>query len=130
MANGILAIIERGSGAGERQYQDLLYFCVGMRTQFGGLDLVLRGSAVTCALRAPDKATTPKARPAAGDRPSLPEPRRYLRALIRSGVRVWAERADLEALGHHDMPLVEGVSCTNTDALAGTWHTYQGVWFL
>jgi hypothetical protein len=123
MAVRILAVIERrlpppardGADDVPRQVQDLLHFCVGLRVQFGSVDVVLRGSAAACAL---------------GEPKSLPDALRYLRALVRTGARVWADDADLRELGYANAPLLDGVAVTDTDALAATWHEYEEVWCL
>lgn len=128
MAARILAVIERDYPAtAQAQYGDLFYFCVGIRTQFGSMDLVLRGSAVTCALNAPDTRTPRRGNDTATNHPA---PQQYLRTLIRTGVRVWADDADLTARGDPDGTLLNGVVAADTDALAVRWHEYQEVWFL
>lgn len=122
MAARILAVIDRRyPDARAEQHADLIDFCVGLRARFGRIDLVLRGSAVTCAVG-------PPVPPRGGDRPA--DRHRELRTLLRSGVRVWADRADLAAFGHPDGPLLADVVATDTDALATGWHEYEKVWFL
>ena len=122
MAARILAVIDRRyPRAAADQHSDLLDFCVGLRTRFGRIDLVLRGSAVACAVRPAQ---------AAPHGNGSPDQHRQLRALIRSGVRVWADRADLAAVGYPDRPLLADVVVTDTDALAARWHEYEKVWFL
>lgn len=128
MTARILAVIERGYPASsDGRYRDLLYFCVGVRAQFKSMDLVLRGGAVTCAVSQPQ--TSPPGDP--GNAPSgAPAPGQYLRTLIRTGVRVWADGADLAAYGHSAASLLDGVTAVDADAQATTWHDYEEVWFL
>lgn len=127
MAARILAVIDRDThGAAPAQYNDLLYFCVGVRAQFGSVDVVLRGSAVTCALRDQDTPGSDGGGTAEGT--DGLSPRRYLRTLIRTGVTVWADEADLA--GSPGTAVLDGVAVTDTDALAARWHEYGEVWFL
>lgn len=118
----LLAVIDRDGPAVAEECTDLLAFCVGLRVNFGGLDLVLRGGAVTCALQAAAGIADPHQ--------TTRGPRRYLEGLLRSGVQVWADEADLNSAGHGGKPLVAGVTCTDTNTLAVTWPTYDKVWFL
>src|SRR5882762_1214931 len=126
MAAKVLAVVERGRvghtdpaiGDVARQVEDLLHFCIGVRGQFGSMDLALRGSGALLAL-APEDADA---------KPSTVV--RYLRTLSRIGVAVWADGADLAELGPADAPLLEGVTIADTDALARRWGEYEQVWFL
>lgn len=121
MAARILAAIERGQPGGSpgqdgdlaKQLDDLLQFCLGVRTQFGSMDLVLRGAAVACAS---DTQTS--------------NAQRYLRTLVRTGVRVWVDATDLAELGCPESALMDGVTTADTDAMARSWHEYREVWFL
>lgn len=115
MAPRVLAVIDRDC-PGTEDMRDPLYFCVGVRAQFGGTDLVLRGPAVLSALTV------------AGTRPSNPQ--RYVRSLVRAGVRVWADEADLAQHRRADQTVIDGVLTADTDALATRWHEYEEVWFL
>jgi hypothetical protein len=130
MTARILAVIERGYPASsDGRYRDLLYFCVGVRTQFKSMDLVLRGGAVTCAVSQPQ--TPPPGAPSPGGAPNgAPAPDQYLCTLIRTGVRVWADGIDLAAYGHSAASLLGGVTAIDADAQATTWHEYEEVWFL
>lgn len=103
----VLAIVERGPRSTAEQRSDLIDFCLGLRTSFGSLDLVLCGSAVACALE--DSAEA-----------------RKVRTLMRIGTRVWADQADLEGRGRP----IDGVTVADADALAAGWHAYEEVWFL
>lgn len=127
MTPPILAVIDRGSQGTAEQYADLLYFCVGLRTSFGRMDLMLRGSAVVCALEAPDAGALVDDDATAG---KLADAQRYLRTLVRTGVEVWADHPDLVVLGHPAPTLLDGVATADTDALAVRWPEYEKVWFL
>jgi hypothetical protein len=116
MTARVLAVVERGNESNARQLTDLIDFCVGLRTSFGSLDLVLRGSAVACALDGGD--------------PSDDLPGRQIRTLMRIGVQVWADNADVAELGQAEPTLLDGVLATDTDALATGWDAYEEVWFL
>ena len=124
MTARVLAVIDRDC-PGTEDMRDPLYFCVGVRAQFGGVDLVLRGSAVPSALVA---ANGPAHRKNNDAQPSNPQ--RYVRALVRAGVRVWVDEADLAERLHTDQTLIDGVLTADTDALATRWHEYEEVWFL
>lgn len=115
MAPRVLAVIDRDC-PGTEDMRDPLYFCVGVRAQFGGTDLVLRGPAVLSALAV------------AGAR--LANPQRYVRSLVRAGVRVWADKADLAEHRRADQTVIDGVFTVDTDTLATQWHEYEEVWFL
>lgn len=127
MAARILAVIDRGSHGTEEQHRDLLEFCVGVRLQFGSMDLVLRGSAVGCAV---DVSQVSASRDGNGSAKKLPDPQRYLRSLIRTGVQVWADDTDLAELGQSDGPLLDGVVSADADTLALRWQEYEEVWYL
>lgn len=113
MAAPVLAVIERGyRGSVEVRYGDLLYVCQGLRGQLGGIDLVLRGSAVTFAVRGA-------------------QPHAALAALIAAGSRVWVDRADLDELGLDDASrLPHGLEVCDTDLISKHWIEYQEVWYL
>lgn len=123
----LLLVIERGyRGAVEVQFSDLLYVCLGLDSQFGGVDLVLRGSAVGYAVDAP-----PAPAVCVGDhRIEVPDPRGPLRELLSSGRRVWVDGADLERAGFGPDRLIDEVRVTDTTRLTTEWPNYQGVWFL
>ena len=123
-----LAIVERGyRGCVEVQFCDLGYLARGLRVQLGGLDVVLRGSAVTFALagkfdrvlRLGDTAVD-----------TLADQRRSLHGLIADGADVYVDEPDLRSLGLSADRLVPGVTCLDTTAMAANWPDYEGVWFL
>lgn len=124
----LLVVIERGyRGTAEVQFSDLLYVCRGLHTQLGGVDLVLRGSAVSFAVDAkpvPSLFVGPQLVAA------IPDPRRSLRELLASGVRAWVDEVDLGRCGFSTDRLFHGVVLGDTAELAATWPEYQGVWFL
>jgi hypothetical protein len=124
MTGRLLAVIDRDC-PGTEDMHDPLYFCVGLRVQFGPIDLVLRGPAVPSALVAAD---APAPRRGGSARP--PNPQRYVRSLVRAGVRVWVDDADLAELRHGGQILIDGVRTADTDAMAARWHEYEEVWFL
>lgn len=103
----VLAVVERGPRSTEQQHADLIDFCLGLRTSFGSLDLVLRGAVASCAVEGGAEA-------------------RKLRTLMRIGTRVWVDGAGLEDRER----VLEGVVVTDTDELATGWEAYEEVWFL
>jgi len=115
-----LAVVERGyRGSVETQFADVLYLVRELNRQFGGLDLSLRGLAVTYAVAAAPVA------PAVGV-DALPDPRASLRTLLDEGVAVTVADADLAAAGlPGDVPLLPGVVRG-----AARWSDYRAVWFL
>jgi hypothetical protein len=129
MPAAFLAVIERGyRGSVEVQYGDLLHVCRGLHSALGGVDVILRGSAVGFAL-APGG--PPEERSAADTEPgNVPDPRDGLTALIDAGAQVWVDEPDLREIGCGDAELVPGSLRCDTDRLAKTWHEYQEVWFL
>lgn len=123
-----LAILERGyRGAVDKQFFTPLYLAVELHRQLGGLDLLLRGDAVTCAAAAPPP---PPLR--LGDRvlTTLPDPRAELRTLQAAGVRVWVEGTDLTAHGLGDGDLIDDVTVAAPGELAAHWPGYRTVCFL
>lgn len=124
MTARLLAVIDHDC-PGTEDMHDPLYFCVGLRAQFSRLDLVLRGQAVTSALVPADGSAPQKDD---GAQPSNPQ--RYVRSLLRAGVRVWVDDADLAELQRADQILIDGARTADTDAMAARWHEYQEVWFL
>jgi hypothetical protein len=123
-----LAIIDRGYRGGvEVQFCDLPYLVRGLHGQLGGVDLVLRGSAVTFAVAG---ASAPGVLAGRRSAPVLPDQRRSLAALLCAGSSVFVDEPDLAVLGLGQDRLLEGVSCLDTSRLAEAWPNYQGVWFL
>jgi hypothetical protein len=127
MAN-YLAIIERGyRGSAETQFADVLYLVRELNRQLGGLDLLLRGLAVTYAAPGPG----PTIEVAGRTLDTLPDPRESLRTLIKEGVQVRVEEADLNALGLTKCDgLLPGVELASWDVAAQLWNDYRDVWFL
>jgi hypothetical protein len=126
-AGSLLLVIERGyRGAVEVQFSDLLYVALGLDSQFGGVDLVLRGSAVGYAV----DAGPPPPVCAGGHRIDVPDPRRALRELLASGRRVWVDATDLARAGFGRDRLIDAVVVADTTKLTTEWPNYQGVWFL
>lgn len=128
MAGRYLAVLENGyRGAVEVQFADLLYLCRGLHHQLGGMDVALRGSAVTFAVAfGPNRPL----RIGATVLDALPERRCGLRLLMAAGVTVYVDEPDLRCLGLPADRLVPGVTCLDTTDLAGRWADYEGVWFL
>ncbi|MEV6113823.1 DsrE family protein [Streptomyces sp. NPDC052109] len=123
----VLAIIERGyRGAAEVQFSDLLYVSQGLHSQLGATDLLLRGSAVTYAV-----AAEPVPVLCAGPYEiTVPDPRRSLRELLASGVRVWVDEVSLARSGCGPDRLMDGAEVKSLAELAAYWRHYEGVWFL
>lgn len=114
-----LAIIDRAyRGSAEAGFFDALYGVLMLGDQLGGMDVVLRGTAVTAAV---DDGPAPG---------PLPTPRRPVRELVAKGVPVYVDKPGLEAFGLGDDALLPGVTCMDTAELAGRWPDYDGVWFL
>lgn len=128
MAARVLAVIDRDC-PGTEDMRDPLYFCVGVRAQFGAIDLVLRGSAVPSALVAAD-GTADRQDPHDDNHARSANPQRYVRSLARAGVRIWVDGTDLAECRRADQALIDGVQTADTDALATRWHEYEEVWFL
>ncbi|WP_156727255.1 hypothetical protein [Streptomyces apocyni] len=126
----VLAIVERGyRGALEKQFFDELYLATELHRQLGGLDILLRGPAVTYGLRA-DR--VPPLRIGNRTVDTVSDPRPGLRALLEAGVTVWADEPDLAALGAAGNPdrLIEGVRIARDGELAVRWPEYDMVCFL
>lgn len=123
-----LAIIERGyRGSVETQFADALYLVRELNRQLGGIDLVLRGLAVTYAVAAPPSVL----RLADRSVDTLPDPRASLCTLISEGVGVCVEGADLNTLGlTKEDGLLPGVRYTPWEETALQWADYAQVWFL
>jgi hypothetical protein len=129
VAAKVLAILEDcHRGAAETQFADVLYLLRELNRQLGGVDLVLRGSAVFCAL---DGSSFEPAIVVASRRlTALPVPHRSLRGLLNEGVEVLVDADDLEALGMTPERLLAGARAVGADAIARRWIDYDGVWFL
>jgi hypothetical protein len=123
----LLAVLEQlHRGAVESQFGDVLYVARELHRQFG-LDLALRGTAVTAALAGP------------GVQPvqlgpqwtvEVPDGGASVRTLLADGVTVYADCADLDALGLSERRLLPGVQPIDAAALAARWPGYERVWFL
>jgi hypothetical protein len=127
MDGRVLAIIERGyRGALEKQFFDELYLATELHRQLGGLDILLRGSAVGYAV---DAGPVPAVRLGNLTVDTLTDPREGLKTLLAAGVGVLVEEPDIAALGAA-RPLVEGVRLTPAGHTAGRWDDYRMVVFL
>jgi hypothetical protein len=124
-----LAIVERAyRGALEVQFADALYCAALFHAQLGGLDLLLRGAAVTYALPAVPVPALTIGRRIVG---TLNDPRAGLAALAGAGVHIWVEERDLRAHGvPADRPLMPGARTVAPGELATRWPDYSGVFFL
>lgn len=124
-----LLIVERAHrGAIETQFTDVLFSIRELNRQSGGLDLALRGLAVSYAV-----GTDAEPSLRIGDRvlDELPAPRRSIRALIDDGVTVWVEEPDVRALGERARDrLVLGVRCIAPPESTSLWAQYEHVWFM
>ncbi|MFL6129409.1 MAG: hypothetical protein ACJ73E_10140 [Mycobacteriales bacterium] len=125
---GSLAIVERAyRGAVEKQFFDSLCLAVELHRQLGGLDLLLRGPAVSYALRADPP---PALRLGGRVLDTLSDPRADLRRLLDAGVRVWVSGPDLAALGLAGAGrLLAGVRPAPAE-LAARWPDYRTVFYL
>ncbi|MCB5181526.1 hypothetical protein [Streptomyces antimicrobicus] len=127
MDGRVLAIVERGyRGALEKQFFDELYLATELHRQLGGLDILLRGSAVSYAV---DAGPVPALRIGGRTVDTLTDPRKGLRVLLDLGVRVWVEEPDIAALGS-PRPLIQGVALTRPGEIAEQWGDYRLVFFL
>jgi len=124
-----LAIVEQAyRGAVETQFADALYCAFLFHSHLGGLDLLLRGAAVTYALPA---APASALRIGRHNVTTLNDPRTGLAVLIDAGVRIWVEERDLHAHGiDADRPLMAGVRTVSPGEMATRWSQYRGVFFL
>jgi len=126
----VLAIVERGyRGALEKQFFDELYLATELHRQLGGLDILLRGQAVTYALNA---GPPPPLRIGNRTVDTLSDPRKGLRTLLEAGVGVWAEEPALAAVGAGGSPgrLLRGIRVARDGELAARWTEYRMVCFL
>jgi hypothetical protein len=121
--------VERAYRGGlEKQFFDALYMVVELHRQLGGVDILLRGPAVTYAIRHGEEAPVQVGRRLVN---TLTDPRRDLGMLLDRGVRVMVEEADLTACGfaQEDLisPLVRPVAANE---IARRWGDYWMVCFL
>ncbi|OSP44744.1 hypothetical protein B7767_03270 [Streptomyces sp. 13-12-16] len=123
-----LAIVERAyRGAVETQFSDALYCAYLFHRHLGGLDVLLRGSAVTYAVRAGEPPAL-----SLGGRPltTVNDPRENLAVLLDSEVGVWVEEPDLLAHGLTRDALVPEVRTVPGGAMAARWPVYRAVFHL
>jgi hypothetical protein len=129
MAADVLAIVERAfRGAVEKQFVDALFLAVELHRQMGGMDILLRGPAVTYAAR---NARVPALR--LGDRvvDTLSDPRADVRRLLESGLVVYAEEPGLAAYGlDSGDQLLDGVRRMPAGGAAARCSEYRLVCFL
>ncbi|WP_457034266.1 hypothetical protein [Kitasatospora sp. P5_F3] len=125
----LLAVLERPvqTGAVETSFADVLYAARELNRQFGGLDLVLRGAAVTAAVDAPRTGPLPLG--LAGAAP-VADPATGLTDLLADGAVVRADLAGLARLGLGPDRLLPGVRPFDGDRLAELLPAYEQVWFL
>lgn len=129
MTYRVLGILDRAyRGAVEAQFFDALYGVLDFGTQLGGVDLALRGTAVTLAVD--EHAYRPVLDFGPLHLDGLPDYRNSMRDLVEAGISVYADESDLQALGFGPADLLPGVSCVDTNRLAATWTDYDGVWFV
>ncbi|MER6407199.1 MULTISPECIES: DsrE family protein [Streptomyces] len=123
-----LAIVEKAyRGALEKQFFDALYLAVELHRQLGGLDVLLRGRAVTYGVRAEP---VPALRIGSRTLDTLTDPRRDLRTLMDAGVRVHAEESALAAHGLAPDRLLDGVRAVPDGSTALRWPEYRMVCYL
>lgn len=123
-----LAIMEAAHRGGvEKQFFTPLYLAIELHHQLGGLDLLLRGPAVTCAVAHDRRHHLDLAD---ADRCAVPDPRAELSRLIELGVRVAVERSALVGTVGGEPTLLPGVEVVDDGATALRWHTYRDVTFL
>jgi hypothetical protein len=123
-----LAIVERAyRGAVETQFSDALYCAYLFHRHLGGLDVLLRGPAVTYAVRA---GATPAPRLGGQLLDTVNDPRENLAVLLESEVGVWAEEPDLLAHGLGPGALLPNVRTVPGGAMAARWPAYRSVFYL
>ncbi|NGO12377.1 hypothetical protein G5C60_33430 [Streptomyces sp. HC44] len=122
-----LAIVERAyRGAVEVAYFDALFLGIEIHRQLG-LDLLLRGEAVTYAVDAP-----PPEPLLVGKRllDTLDAPRADLLRLRDLGVGIRVESEDLAALGLSADRLIDGAECVAAGEFTACWPDYDRIFFL
>jgi hypothetical protein len=122
-----LAIVERAyRGAVEVAYFDALFLGIEIHRQLG-LDVLLRGEAVTYAVDGP--APEPFL---VGKRlvETLDAPRADLLRLRDLGVGIRVEREDLAALGLGEDRLIDGAEAVAAGEFAARWPEYDRIFFL
>ncbi|MGW7409505.1 hypothetical protein ACWGI9_38420 [Streptomyces sp. NPDC054833] len=123
-----LAIVERAyRGAVEVAYFDALFLGIEIHRQLG-LDVLLRGEAVTYAVDAPAALEPLQVGKRLID--TLDAPRADLLRLRDLGVGIRVEREDLAALGLGEDRLISGVECVAAGEFAARWAEYDRIFFL
>jgi hypothetical protein len=124
-----LAIVERAHrGAVETQFSDALYCAFLFHRHLGGLDVLLRGPAVSYAARA---GQAPPLRLGNTVFSTVTDSRKGLDVLMESGVGVWAEQPDLLAYGLAGQEaLLPGVRSVPGGSMAARWAGYRAVFYL
>ena len=124
-----LAILDRGyRGSLEAQFFDALYGVQMFATQLGGIDLLLRGTSVTAALR--PTGDVPRLTLGSGSVALSADPRAAVAGLTERGTAVYVDVASLADLGLGRESVLPGCSVLDTSELAARWPTYEQVWFL
>jgi hypothetical protein len=124
-----LAIVERAyRGAVETQFSDALYCAFLFHRHLGGLDVLLRGPAVSYAAAA---AQAPELRLGTSTFSTVTDPKKGLDVLLESGAGVWVEEPDLLAHGlAGEDSLLPGVQRVPGGAMAARWAGYRSVFYL
>jgi len=123
-----LAVVDRiYRGTAEAQFFDALYGILALGDQLGGMDVVLRGTAVTAAI-ATDAGPSLRLGSLRVDTPA--DPRASVRAMVAKGISVFVDQPGLAGFGLAEAALLPGVRCLDTTQLAARWGEYNGVWFL
>jgi hypothetical protein len=124
-----LAVVERVyRGTVESQFFGALYGVLVLGEQLGGMDVVLRGNAVTAGLSVDEK--PPRLVLGSLVLDQLPDHRETVRAMVGKGFAVTVDGPDLAALGLDAGSVLPGVQVRDTTELAADWVRYDGVWFL
>ncbi|MER6623312.1 hypothetical protein [Streptomyces sp. NPDC000931] len=125
----VLAIVERAyRGAVEKQFVDSLYLAAELNRQLGGMDILLRGQAVTYAARG---VRMPSLRLGKRVIDTLTDPRADVRNLLDLGMRVYADESDLISYGlAGEGGCLDGVQPVPADEAAARWSSYRMVCFL
>jgi intracellular sulfur oxidation DsrE/DsrF family protein len=123
-----LAVVDRVyRGSAEAQFFDALYGVLVLGEQLGGVDVVLRGTAVTAALVPPVEA--PRLRVGSLDVPA-PDSRASVAEMLARGVTVYVDEPSVRAFGLGPDAVLPGARLVDTGELAGRWSDHDGVWFL
>ncbi|WP_049579675.1 hypothetical protein [Streptomyces sp. SBT349] len=125
----VLAIVERAyRGTVEKQYADTLYLAAELHRQMGGMDILLRGLAVTYAAAG---AHVGQLRFGGLLIDTLTDQRSDVQVLLRAGLRLYAEESAVRAYGlDREGRLLDGVRTISTTEAAARWSDYRTVCFL